>query len=595
MNRFLRILKYLASLVLSTIAFFIPKQTLRLITPALTKNKRSFTTKGKLKMFVLLLGGIAIALTVYFSLLWFLNHVARAAILGDTLGPIIGRMLVSKLLEMLLLTMMFMVLFSSLVAAISSLFIDEELTVLMTSPQNITTIFRSRFLIMTFESSWMVIAFFMPALLAFATTLQSSLLSCMIFQFFLLLFILLPNIAGAFVAIILANFIPIRQMKKVFQFLSIIVLTTMIFFIRSLEAEKLLNPSYFSDISQYLLGLQMPLVQYSPSFWMHNASMSLFRGDISGAFIQIFPLLIFILGSFVILNFVAKNTYRKSWQISMEAIENQVLGLEWIRSILIWPLRFFSPPVRVIASKEITLFLRDPSIFSQLFMMGAIIFIYGYNLSILPLEHLPSLYSGEVNDSLVFFNGPFIGFILASVGMRFVYPSISMEGRAFWAVKSSPLKAGKILMIKYLLYLIPMIILGIVLSTVTTSIFEVSHPSLMYLSIINVTIIAIVVTGLAVTSGTIYADFSVDSPIKIAGSYGGFVYMLLSALFVVKLILLQLYPLVRVFLNLRYILPSLSNYSIIVISAILIVISMALWLYLPFKRGLEAIENYEPQ
>jgi hypothetical protein len=78
--------------------------------------------------------------------------------------------------------------------------------------------------------------------------------------------------------------------------------------------------------------------------------------------------------------------------------------------------------------KEITIFLRDPAIFSQIFMMAAIVFVYGYNLAILPLKDLPSLYSGEINDSMVYFNGPFIGFILAAISMRFVFPSISLKG-----------------------------------------------------------------------------------------------------------------------------------------------------------------------
>ena len=61
-------------------------------------------------------------------------------------------------------------------------------------------------------------------------------------------------------------------------------------------------------------------------------------------------------------------------------------------------------------------------------MMIAIVIVYGYNLSILPLKDLASLYSGEINDIMVYLNGSFIGFILASIAMRFVFPSISMEG-----------------------------------------------------------------------------------------------------------------------------------------------------------------------
>jgi ABC-2 type transport system permease protein len=279
----------------------------------------------------------------------------------------------------------------------------------------------------------------------------------------------------------------------------------------------------------------------------------------------------------------------------VEAVENQVLGLEWIRKIVIFPLRFFKSSFRVIATKEITTFLRDPAIFSQIFMMAAIVFVYGYNLSILPLKDIPTLYSGEINDSLVFMNGPFIGFILASIGMRFVYPSVSMEGRAFWAVKSSPMRPGKIIFIKLLIYLIPMLLLGIVLCTVTNSIFQVSSPLLYWMSYINVGLISIVITALAIGTGSVYADFDVDSPLKIAGSYGGFIYMILSGLYIINLLSLEVYPMYRFFFH-RFV--PISRFSAIVLVGIcilLLLVCTAAWIYVPLKKGLEVIDNYEPE
>lgn len=515
--------------------------------------------------------------------------------LGETLGPLIGGLLVSKLLEMLLLTLFFMVLFSSIISALSAFFLNEELPVLMVSPQPIAKIFRSRFFMMTMESSWMVIAFFFPALLAFATSMKAGAIAYFLYPVYICLFILLPNLCGAFTALLLGTFFPIRQMKKIFQFLSILVLTSLIFFMRSLEAEKLLNPSYFKDVSQYILSLQVPLLEYSPSSWLHKSAISLFRADYYVSFTELLPIIGLATGGLILLNMLSYAFYRESWQRSMEAVENQVLGLEWIRKIVIFPLRFFKSSFRVIATKEITTFLRDPAIFSQIFMMAAIVFVYGYNLSILPLKDIPTLYSGEINDSLVFMNGPFIGFILASIGMRFVYPSVSMEGRAFWAVKSSPMRPGKIIFIKLLIYLIPMLLLGIVLCTVTNSIFQVSSPLLYWMSYINVGLISIVITALAIGTGSVYADFDVDSPLKIAGSYGGFIYMILSGLYIINLLSLEVYPMYRFFFH-RFV--PISRFSAIVLVGIcilLLLVCTAAWIYVPLKKGLEVIDNYEPE
>jgi ABC-2 type transport system permease protein len=566
-----------------------------LLKPAFKKIRRVFSVRSRFVLWLLVFGSLIVSGVIYYGLYRFLEYVGRAPMLGEYFGPLIGGLLVSKLMEMLLLTLFFMVLFSSIISALSAFFLNEELPVLMASPQPIGRVFRSRFLMMTMESSWMVIAFFLPALLAFATALKASLTAYLIYPLFLGIFILLPNVCGAFFALLLGSFFPIRQMRKIFQFLSIIVLTSLIFFLRSLEAEKLLNPSYFKDVSQYILSLQVPLLEFSPSSWLHKATMSLFRGEMLESINHILPLLGLTLGGLAVLNIFSVKFYRSSWQKSMEAVENQVLGLEWMRSVLIFPLRYFDPAFRVIATKEITTFLRDPAIFSQIFMMAAIVFVYGYNLSILPLKDIPTLYSGEINDSLVFLNGPFIGFILASIGMRFVYPSISMEGRAFWAVKSSPVRPGKILFIKFSIYLLPMMVLGILLCAVTNSIFQVTSPVLFWMSFINVGLIALVVTALAIGVGSVYADFDADSPLKIAGSYGGFIYMVLSGLFIINLLSLEAYPMYRFFFQRFVPVSRFSAIFLVGVCASLLLACTTAWVYIPFRKGLEVIDNYEPE
>ncbi len=569
--------------------------SLTLVTPALKKLRRVFSVRNRKVIWALGVGSLLLAFTIYYGLYRFLDYVGRAPMLGETLGPIVGGLLVSKLLEMLFMTLFFMILFSSIIAALSSLFLNDELTVLMSSPIPVGMIFRSRFILLSAESTWMVVIFFMPALLAFATALKAEWQAYFIFPVFLAAFVMLPNLTGAFASLLLAAFFPVRQMKKVFQFLSIIVLTALIFFLRSLEAEKLLNPSYFKDVSQYLLSLQLPLLQYSPSSWLHQATMSLFRNSTHDAVMQFMPLFVASITGFLLVNYFAVRFYRTSWQLSMEAVDNQVLSLEWLRRAIIWPFRFFSPEFRVIASKEITTFMRDPAIFSQIFMMAAIVFVYGYNLSILPLKDIPTLYSGELNDTLVFLNGPFIGFIIASIGMRFVFPSISMEGRAFWAVKSSPVNPRRILTIKLIVYLVPMLLIGIILCIVTNSVFQVSHPALFWLSFINVIMITTVITSLAIGVGAIYADFAADSPLKIAGSYGGFIYMILSGLYVINLLALEVYPMYRFFHSRFYLMRGGSPYVFLGISAVLLIVCTAAWVYLPFQKGLETIENYEPE
>lgn len=546
--------------------------------------------------FVILFGAILFFAGIYIGMTRFLTYVSNPTILiGDSLARVIGGMLISKFLEMLLMTLSFMLLFSGVISALSILFLDTNLQTLMVSPQPVSKIFISRLIMLTFDSSWMAIVFFLPVFLAFAKTLNADYIAYLFFPITLFFFILIPNIIGAGGSILLAAFFPIRQMKKVFQFLSIIMLTGLVFFLRSLEAEKLLNPSHFNTVSNYLISLQLPLMKYSPVAWMHQTTLNLFKGKFSEALDGFFPLFFTVIMGLTIVVFLAKRYYHYSWQRSCEAMDNQIIGLEWLRRLLILPLKLVKPDARVIISKEISVFLRDPAIFSQIFMMIAIIVIYGYNLSIIPIKDVPKMFTQGLNNGLLYLNGPFIGFILASIGMRFVYPSISLEGRAFWAVKSSPVSPKRVLIIKILFYLIPMTILSLILCGVSNSVFTVSTPVLTWLSYFNVLLITLVVTSLAIGVGTINADFNADSPLKIAGSYGGFIYMILSGLYILNLIFLEAYPIY--FFNysklyhIRGIVPSILFYFDIFI----ILITTFAWVYLPIKKGLEAIEEYEPE
>lgn len=546
-------------------------------------------------LLLLLVSGIVIGGLVFFSLYRFLDYVGRAPMLGPILGPMLGHLLVDRLLEMIFMALFCMLIFSSLIAAFSVFYLDEELKVLFSSPLTTGRIFWSRFALMVIESSWMAGAFFIPIFFAFVAAGKASWPAYFLFPVVLGLYLLLPNLFGAVTAVLLGALFPIRQMRKVFQFLSVMVLTGMVFFFRYMEPEKLLNPNYFSDVSRYILSLRSPLMEWFPSSWTREATADLIAGAYKDAGVHLLPLLAILVGGFLFLHLLARTFYRFSWQRSLEAVENQVKGLEWIRRVLVWPLRFFREDIRVVASKEVTIFFRDPAIFSQLFMMLAIIFVYGYNLSILPLKDIPQLYSGEVNDSLVYFNGPFIGFILSAISMRFVYPSISLEGRAFWAVKSSPIRPSRLMTIKYFLYLVPNLALGLILCFISNRMFEVTSPSLRVLSFFNVTVMAIVTTSLAIGIGAIYARFDADNPLKISGSFGGFVFMITSGLFIINLLLCQIYPMYR-FYFLKYLpLRDLRGQMLIVASVVLMLACSAAWTLIPLAKGREAIERYEPE
>ena len=82
----------------------------------------------------LAISGVLLILGLYYGLFRFLAYVVRAPMLGAIIGPMIGGLLVVKLLEMLYMALFFMVIFSSIIASFSAFYLDEELQLLFSSP-----------------------------------------------------------------------------------------------------------------------------------------------------------------------------------------------------------------------------------------------------------------------------------------------------------------------------------------------------------------------------------------------------------------------------------------------------------------------------
>ena len=143
----------------------------------------------------------------------------------------------------------------------------------------------------------------------------------------------------------------------------------------------------------------------------------------------------------------------------------------------------FPSPARAFAVKEIKTFFRDQTQWSQIFLVAALIVIYLYNFSVLPLEK-SSIKIEYLQNLISFLNMGLAAFVLTAVAARFVFPAVSMEGDAFWIVKSSPVSIRTFLWIKFFVYFIPLLLLSEVLIVVTNLLLHVT-PFMMVISVLT--------------------------------------------------------------------------------------------------------------
>ena len=77
-------------------------------------------------------------------------------------------------------------------------------------------------------------------------------------------------------------------------------------------------------------------------------------------------------------------------------------------------------------AKEFRVFFRDTTQWSQLILLGVLVAVYVYNITVLPL------YTGEqvsflLINAVSFLNLGLAGFVVAAIAARFVYPAMSIE------------------------------------------------------------------------------------------------------------------------------------------------------------------------
>jgi ABC-2 type transport system permease protein len=189
--------------------------------------------------------------------------------------------------------------------------------------------------------------------------------------------------------------------------------------------------------------------------------------------------------------------------------------------------------------KDLKIFLRDVSQWSQLLLLLALVLLYLYNFSVLDLQRVQFM-SGFIKNIYAFLNLGMAGFVMATVAVRFVFPAVSAEGAAFWIIRSSPISLHDFLWSKFWTGLVPVLVLTEVL-TIAANQFLGVDPLLKLISALAIVFMSFALVGLAIGLGARYPRFGGD-PSQVAGSYGGVAFMMQAVLFIIVTIALLGWP-----------------------------------------------------
>ena len=128
------------------------------------------------------------------------------------------------------------------------------------------------------ESSWMVLAFAVPAFLAYGIAHRAGPLFYLATVVTLPPFLVIAATIGMAVTGILVNVFPARRTRDILVLLSVVMVAVLYMLFRMLQPERLVNPEAFASFVQFLAAMQTPSSPFLPSTWVAEILHPLLNG-----------------------------------------------------------------------------------------------------------------------------------------------------------------------------------------------------------------------------------------------------------------------------------------------------------------------------
>ena len=454
--------------------------------------------------------------------------------------PELGPVLAERLLGMVLLTFFSILLFSNIITALSSYYLAADLPLLLSAPVELRRLHAARFLETLWDSSWMILMFGLPVFLAYGVVHGSGPGFYLATVAMLPPLVVIPCAFGVMLTMVLVRVFPARSTKDVFLLLSAVAVGLLYTFLRFLQPEQLLEPERFNDFLDFLAAVQTPASPWLPSTWAAETLIPFFaprRGQ--SPLFSWLCLASTAAASWVACAMLAERVYATGWSRAQEGRRARLTRLPfWDR--LMFALPGLSPGARALILKDLKAFFRDTTQWSQLILLLALIVVYVYNFQVIPRV------GGEraqqfLTQALAFLNLSLAGFVVASIAVRFLFPSISLEGKSFWLLRSAPISLRLVWWSKFWSHVLPLLVLGVLLVVLGNRVLGVG-ALVTAVSTVTLVLMTFAIAALGLAVGATWPRFDYEHAAKIPSSFGGVVYMILAVALIGVNVAIEAWP-----------------------------------------------------
>ncbi|MCA9537427.1 MAG: hypothetical protein KC620_00985 [Myxococcales bacterium] len=550
----------------------------------LRNGARSRDGRAGVRLFFLGVLGLAFMAGAFTGAQWLFERFLEVEFLAE--------LLIRRVLDIVLLFFTGLLIFSNVITGFTTCFLSLDLPLLMAGPVPTGRLYLARLVDNWAQASWMMLVFALPILAGCGPVLGAGPAVYIALPLLVLPLTVMCAAVGTALTLALARWLPAQRTHDVLIVLAMLGFLVVYIAFRFAEPERFLRPEGFGDLVALVGDLRASENAGTPTGWVVDALFALLRGEWAAAAEPVALLYLGATAACVLAAWLARATWLRSFLIAQEGrVEGEGLLARLLGG---WlgrrPARWTGTPVRALLDRDSRVFFRTTGQWTQLLLVAALVVVYLFNFKYFrTLEE-----TGVIGPmGLLFVNLALSGLVVTTIAVRFLYPAVSLEGRAFWAVRVAPITAEHLLRAKMAWGLWPL--QGLALALTVASDLIVGLPEWMIaVSVALSALMTVGLTGMGVGLGALWPRFHLDNPARIASGAGGVTYMLLALSYLVVMLVLTGFPLAA----LQYLIetgyaPSTGRQVRLTLMALgAIALTVAAW-KLPLKLGAHALRHRE--
>lgn len=446
----------------------------------------------------------------------------------DHLGGV-GLMIVGRLFSLFFLGMGAMLVVSSIVTSYSTIFRSGEIPFLVVRPFRVDQIVAYKFLESTGLSSWAFFFIVVPFVGAYAWHEQLPVLFSLWTLLFSVPFLVICSGIGTAAALVFVRWFPSHRLLKLLIAAAAGTLIVVGWWMLRDTTSGPTGPTF--NLAALVPGLKLASHPLLPNWWISEGIMALARGHWQRGLLLWGLCASTAAVVLISIEQLGRLVFYEAWQRVLGSNRNSdraavlMPGLEKITSCL-------PRNAAAMILKDVRTFLRDPMQWSQVLIFFGLLAIYFINLRTFRYHLLPDRW----RNTIAFLNVFSVSAVMCSLGSRFVYPQLSLEGQGFWILGLSPISKRRIVMTKFFLSFAGMLAVSAGLMVVSTAMLEASAAA-RAAAVGLACAVSCAVCGLSTGLGAVFLDLDQRNPAAIVSGFGGTLNLVLSLGFMLLAIL----------------------------------------------------------